>query len=65
MNSRMARRASEAYVPADSSKIGWRAFATMDEPHFHKIITGSSITAQQLAAFADYGTEVIVAPDLR
>lgn len=63
VNSRMARRASEAYLLADSSKIGQRAFATMEDHRFHKLITDSGITAEQLAAFNDAGTEVIVAPE--
>lgn len=62
VNSRMARRASEAYVLADSSKIGQRAFATMEEPRFNKLITDSGITEAQLQAFTDAGTEVVVAP---
>jgi DeoR family transcriptional regulator of aga operon len=49
---------------ADSSKIGKRAFATMEDHRFHKLITDSGVTAEQLAAFTDAGTEVIVAPDV-
>ena len=63
VNSRMAGRASESFMLADSSKIGKRAFATMEEDTFHKLITDTGITAEQLQAFADAGTEVIVAPD--
>lgn len=62
VNSQMARRASEAYILADSSKIGQRAFATMDQVHFGNIITDSAITDAQLAAFREAGTNVIVAP---
>lgn len=62
VNSRMARRASEAYILADSSKIGQRAFATMEGHEFQKLITDSGITEAQLKAFRDNGTEVIVAP---
>ncbi|RAN78069.1 alkaline phosphatase [Bacillus sp. SRB_336] len=63
VNSRMAGRASETYLVADSSKIGKRAFATMEDHRFNKLITDSGITAEQLAAFQDAGTEVIVAPE--
>lgn len=64
VNSKMARRASEAYILADSSKIGKRAFATMDPTNFGNIITDSGITPAQLQAFEDAGTNVIVAPEL-
>ncbi len=62
VNSRMARRASEAFILADSSKIGQRAFATMDLTNLGNVITDSGITPEQLAAFEDAGTKVIVAP---
>lgn len=62
VNSLMARRASEAYMLADSSKIGQRAFATMEGYHFHKLITDSGVTAEQLEMFAENGIDVIVAP---
>ncbi|MCY0904613.1 DeoR/GlpR family DNA-binding transcription regulator [Arthrobacter sp. H14-L1] len=62
VNSLMARRASEAYMLADSSKIGKRAFATMEGYHFHKLITDSGITADELAAFQRNKIDVIVAP---
>ncbi|MBP2411396.1 DeoR family transcriptional regulator of aga operon [Arthrobacter stackebrandtii] len=62
VNSRMARRASEAFILADSSKIGRRAFATMDLTNLGNVITDSGITLEQLRAFEDAGTKVIVAP---
>lgn len=62
VNSKMARRASEAYILADASKIGQRAFATMDEPKFSNVITDARITGAQLEAFKEAGTHVIVAP---
>lgn len=64
VNSKMSRRASESYILADSSKIGRRAFATMDNAHFANVITDSRITTTQLAAFQEAGTNVIVAPEL-
>ncbi len=64
VNSRMARRASEAYILADASKIGKRAFATMEEHTFPNLITDSRITDEQLAAFKEAGTNVVVAPAL-
>ncbi len=64
VNSKMARRASEAYILADSSKIGRRAFAIMDRTHFSNVITDAAITPAQLQAFKEAGTHVIVAPEL-
>ncbi len=64
VNSKMARRASESYLLADASKIGRRAFATMDETKFENLITDSRITEAQMQAFHDAGTRVIVAPAL-
>lgn len=61
VNSLMARRASEAYVVADSSKIGKRAFATMSGFDFRALITDSGITAAAKAAFEANGTRVIIA----
>ncbi|MDJ0357761.1 DeoR/GlpR family DNA-binding transcription regulator [Paenarthrobacter sp. PH39-S1] len=63
VNALMARRASEAYMLADSSKIGQRSFATMEGYPFHKLITDAGITAEQLAAFGHNDMDVIVAPD--
>ncbi|WP_125609835.1 DeoR/GlpR family DNA-binding transcription regulator [Specibacter cremeus] len=61
VNSVMARRAAHAYMLADSSKIGKRAFATMEGYRFQRLITDSGITAEQRLAFEESGTEVIVA----
>jgi DeoR family transcriptional regulator, aga operon transcriptional repressor len=62
VNSLMARRASEAYMLADSSKIGQRAFATMEGYQFRQLITDSGITEDQLADFDANGIDVLVAP---
>lgn len=62
VNSLMARRATEAYMLADSSKIGQRAFATMEGYRFHKLITDAGATDAQLDAFAEAGIDVLVAP---
>lgn len=64
VNSKMAHRASEAYILADASKIGRRAFATMHETRFDHIITDARITEAQLQAFREDGADVIVAPEL-
>ncbi|GAB3573364.1 DeoR/GlpR family DNA-binding transcription regulator [Leifsonia lichenia] len=62
VNSLMARRATRAVVVADSSKIGRTAFATLGGPKvLNTLITDAGITAEQRAAFADAGFEVIVA----
>ncbi|HEY2556388.1 MAG TPA: DeoR/GlpR family DNA-binding transcription regulator [Diaminobutyricibacter sp.] len=62
VNSLMARRATRAVIVADSSKIGRTAFATLSGPRvLNTLITDSGITAEQLAAFAERGIEVIVA----
>jgi DeoR family transcriptional regulator of aga operon len=63
VNSLMAHRAAEAYMLADASKIGMRAFATMEGYHFHKLITDSGITREQLQAFEENSIDVLVAPD--
>ncbi|TFD06522.1 DeoR/GlpR family DNA-binding transcription regulator [Cryobacterium sp. TMT1-66-1] len=61
VNSLMARRATRAFVVADSSKIGTTAFATLGAlTVFSALITDSGITADQLSAFAEAGLEVIV-----
>jgi DeoR family transcriptional regulator, aga operon transcriptional repressor len=62
VNSLMARRAAEAFMLADSSKIGRRAFATMEGYQFRRLITDSGITEQQLTDFEANGIEVLVAP---
>jgi DeoR family transcriptional regulator of aga operon len=51
-------------VLADSSKVGVRAFATMDGYEFTRLITDAGISAEDKAAFEATGTEVIVAPQL-
>lgn len=62
VNSLMARRATRAVVVADSSKIGRKAFATLGGPKvLNTLITDDGITAEQRAAFAEAGFEVIVA----
>lgn len=61
INSLMAQRATRAVLVADSSKIGRRAFATMELPATTMIITDGGITAEQRRDFADRGFEVIVA----
>lgn len=62
VNSLMAKRATRAIIVADSSKIGRNAFATVgDSRLFSALITDAGISAEQLAAFADNGIEVIVA----
>lgn len=64
VNALVARRASTAYVVADSSKIGVRSFATMNGYAFDNLITDSSITQEQVEAFQERGTRVIVAPPI-
>jgi DeoR family transcriptional regulator of aga operon len=63
VNTVMARRATDSYVLADSTKIGKRAFAAMAGYDFRRLITDSGITAEEKAAFEASGTEVIVAKD--
>jgi DeoR family transcriptional regulator of aga operon len=63
VNALMARRASQTFIVADSSKIGTRNFATMTGYVFSNLITDSGITDEQKAAFEAGGTKVIVAPD--
>jgi DeoR family transcriptional regulator of aga operon len=62
VNALMARRASESYVVADSSKIGLRSFATMTGYVFSNLITDSGITAAQKKSFEAGGTKVLIAP---
>lgn len=61
VNSLMASRATRALIVADSSKIGCRAFASLDPKTLNTLITDSGITAEQRAAFAEHGIDVIVA----
>ena len=62
VNALLASRARVSYVLADSSKVGVRAFATMDGYDFTRLITDAGISAEDKAAFEANGTEVIVAP---
>jgi DeoR family transcriptional regulator of aga operon len=62
VNALLASRARVSYVLADSSKVGVRAFATMDGYEFSRLITDAGISAEDKAAFEANGTEVIVAP---
>ncbi|GAB3121381.1 DeoR family transcriptional regulator [Glaciibacter psychrotolerans] len=62
VNLLMASRASRAIVVADSTKIGVTAFARIGGPTlFSTLITDQGITPEQLAAFNDNGTTVIIA----
>jgi DeoR family transcriptional regulator of aga operon len=62
VNSLMARRAERAVIVADSTKIGKRAFASMNLSRGHTtLLTDSGITAEQQRAFAESGIEVIIA----
>ncbi|WP_028266514.1 DeoR/GlpR family DNA-binding transcription regulator [Arthrobacter sp. MA-N2] len=61
VNTAMARRATNSYVLADSTKIGKRAFAAMAGYDFRRLITDSGITVEAKEAFEAGGTEVIVA----
>lgn len=61
VNSLMARRATRAVIVADSSKIGRRAFATLEGANLGTLITDAGITDAQRAAFEENGFEVIVA----
>lgn len=62
VNSFMARRASRAVIVADSSKIGKRAFASINLARgYTTLITDRGITDEQLRQFADSGLEVLVA----
>lgn len=64
VNTFFASRAREAYVVADASKIGRRAFAAMTDFDFRRLITDSSIRDDQLAALRSLGIEVTVAPSI-
>jgi DeoR family transcriptional regulator, aga operon transcriptional repressor len=61
VNALMARRASEAYMVADSSKIGQRSFATMSGFAFRNLITDAGITPAHKTAFETSGVKVIIA----
>jgi DeoR family transcriptional regulator of aga operon len=62
VNSLMARRAARVVIVADSSKIGRRAFASMNLSRSSTtLITDAGITAEQQRGFAELGMEVIIA----
>lgn len=64
VNTFIASRARDAYVVADASKIGRRAFAAMADFDFRHLITDSSVAPEALEALRAAGVEVTVAPDL-
>lgn len=61
VNAALASRAREAYVVADASKIGARAFASIPI-EFRRLITDDSITDAQVSLLEADGVEVLVAP---
>ena len=61
VNSFLASRAMEAYIVADSSKIGQRAFATLGSFRFHNLITDAGISAADKSAFETNQVNVIIA----
>jgi len=62
VNSFMARRASRAVIVADSSKIGKRAFASMNLSRaYTTLITDHGITPEQQRRFAESGLDVVIA----
>jgi DeoR family transcriptional regulator of aga operon len=62
VNALMASRADRAWLVADSSKIGRRAFATAgDFDQFAGLVTDSGISDDDAAALRDRGWQVIVA----
>lgn len=63
VNGLMASRADRAWIVADSSKIGVRAFATVDTlDAFTGLVTDDGARPEDLAAFRDRGLRVVVAP---
>lgn len=60
VNTMFARRARETYLIADSSKIGLRAFATMEGFDFTRLITDDGVTPAQVKALEDAGVTVLV-----
>lgn len=65
VNALIARRATHAYIVADSSKIGVRSFATMNDFAFKHLITDANITDAQIKAFEKRGTKVVVARPIK
>ncbi|MBT2513204.1 DeoR/GlpR family DNA-binding transcription regulator [Arthrobacter sp. ISL-30] len=63
VNAVLARRATESYVLADSSKVGRRAFAAMAGYDFRFLVTDAGIKPADKEAFEANGTQVIVAPE--
>lgn len=62
VNALMASRADRAWLVADSSKIGRRAFATAGEFElFHGLVTDAGIAADDAAALRDRGWQVVIA----
>ncbi|WP_457965192.1 DeoR/GlpR family DNA-binding transcription regulator [Arthrobacter sp. D1-29] len=59
VNTSMARRAMRAYILADSSKIGNRAFATMSGFNFTQLITDSGISDQDRKRLVASGVTVL------
>lgn len=63
VNGLMASRADRAWVVADSTKIGVRAFATVDDlSAFTGLVTDDGIKPEDVEAFKERGLRVIVAP---
>lgn len=62
VNALMAKRASQSFIIADSSKIGQRAFAAMDNGTPGHLITDGGITPGQRTAFESQGMTVTTAP---
>lgn len=60
INAALASRAREAYVVADASKIGERAFASIPI-EFRRLITDETITDAQVTMLEADGVEVLVA----
>lgn len=62
VNAMVAERATQAWIVADSAKLGIRAFATVGSPGlFHGIITDAGIDTATRRAFEERGFEVVVA----
>ncbi|MEE1620033.1 DeoR/GlpR family DNA-binding transcription regulator [Zafaria sp. Z1313] len=63
VNSLMAARAARAYVVADSSKIGRRAFVSLEGARFGHVVTDADLDEAQRALLEGAGYEVVVAED--